>query len=105
MNKIREKLQRFMIGRYGMDQLGQFIMYAVLVLIFLNVVVRVRILSSFLYILELAGFYLPVLTDVFKKCGETLSGKSGLSAPAVLCDGIFQENQIPFHGGPEIPHL
>ena len=45
-----------MIGRYGMDQLGQFIMYAVLVLIFLNVVVRVRILSSFLYILELAGF-------------------------------------------------
>ena len=43
-----------MIGRYGMDQLGQFIMYAVLVLIFLNVVVRVRILSSFLY---------------FKKCG------------------------------------
>lgn len=58
MNKIREKLQRFMIGRYGMDQLGQFIMYAVLVLIFLNVVVRVRILSSFLYILELAGFFL-----------------------------------------------
>ena len=47
-----------MIGRYGMDQLGQFIMYAVLVLIFLNVVVRVRILSSFLYILELAGFFL-----------------------------------------------
>ena len=39
-----------------MDQLGQFIMYAVLVLVFLNVVVRVRILSSFLYILELAGF-------------------------------------------------
>ena len=51
MNKVREKLQRFMIGRYGMDQLGQFIMYAVLVLIFLNVVVRVRILSSFLYII------------------------------------------------------
>ena len=48
MNKIREKFQRFMIGRYGMDQLGQFIMYAVLVLVFLNVVVRVRILSSFL---------------------------------------------------------
>lgn len=39
MNKIREKFQRFMIGRYGMDQLGQFIMYAVLVLVFLNVVV------------------------------------------------------------------
>ena len=80
-----------------MDQLGQFIMYAVLVLIFLNVVVRVRILSSFLYILELAGFFLLYF--------RMFSKNVGLSAPAVLCDGIFQENQIPFHGGPEIPHL
>ncbi len=38
-----------------MDQLGQFIMYAVLVLIFLNAFVRVRILSPFLGFLELAG--------------------------------------------------
>ena len=62
-----------------MDQLGQFIMYTVLVLIFLNVVVRVRILSSFLYILVAfthipvypgAGrLFLAVLPDVFKKCG------------------------------------
>ena len=44
-----------MIGRYGMDQLGQFIMYAVLALIFLNAFVRVRILSPFLGFLELAG--------------------------------------------------
>lgn len=55
MNKLREKFQRFMIGRYGMDQLGQFIMYAVLALIFLNAFVRVRILSPFLGFLELAG--------------------------------------------------
>ena len=88
MNKIREKLQRFMIGRYGMDQLGQFIMYAVLVLIFLNVVVRVRILSSFLYILELAGFFLLYFRMFSKNVGKR-----------------YQENQIPFHGGPEIPHL
>ena len=70
MNKIREKLQRFMIGRYGMDQLGQFIMYAVLVLIFLNVVVRVRILSSFLYILELAGFFLLYFRMFSKNVGK-----------------------------------
>ena len=38
-----------------MDQLGQFIMYAVLALIFLNAFVRVRILSPFLGFLELAG--------------------------------------------------
>ena len=66
MNKIREKLQRFMIGRYGMDQLGQFIMYTVLVLIFLNVVVR----SSFLYILELAGFFLLYFRMFSKNVGK-----------------------------------
>ena len=69
MNKVREKLQRFMIGRYGMDQLGQFIMYAVLVLIFLNVVVRVRILSSFPVYPGAGRLFLAVLPDVFKKCG------------------------------------
>ena len=53
-----------------MDQLGQFIMYAVLVLIFLNVVVRVRILSSFLYILELAGFFLLYFRMFSKNVGK-----------------------------------
>ena len=54
MNKVREKLQRFMIGRYGMDQLGQFIMYAVLVLIFL----------------ELAGFFLLYFRMFSKNVGK-----------------------------------
>ena len=53
-----------------MDQLGQFIMYAVLVLIFLNVVVRVRILSSFLYILELSGFFLLYFRMFSKNVGK-----------------------------------
>ena len=53
-----------------MDQLGQFIMYTVLVLIFLNVVVRVRILSSFLYILELAGFFLLYFRMFSKNVGK-----------------------------------
>ena len=74
MNKIREKLQRFMIGRYGMDQLGQFIMYTVLVLIFLNVVVRMWIILQIGIVLipvypGAGRFFLAVLPDVFKKCG------------------------------------
>lgn len=55
-----------------MDQLGQFIMYAVLVLVFLNVVVRVRILSSFLYILELAGFICLYLRMFSKMWGNAI---------------------------------
>ena len=71
MNKVREKLQRFMIGRYGMDQLGPvYNVCPLLVLIFLNVVVRVRILSSFLYILELAGFFLLYFRMFSKNVGK-----------------------------------
>lgn len=55
MNRFRERFQRFMIGRYGMDQLGQFIMYAVVALILANVFVRAWIPSMCLDILELAG--------------------------------------------------
>ena len=51
MGKFREKLQRFMIGRYGMDQLNQFLLYAVLAVILINLFVRVWPLE----LLELAG--------------------------------------------------
>lgn len=51
MGKFREKLQRFMIGRYGMDQLNQFLLYAVLAVILINLFVRVWPLE----VLELAG--------------------------------------------------
>ena len=36
LNRLRDKFQRFMIGRYGMDQLGQFMVSAVLVVIVIN---------------------------------------------------------------------
>lgn len=49
MNKWKAKLQHFMIGRYGADQLGQFLIGFLCVLIILNVFVR----SNILYLLEL----------------------------------------------------
>ncbi len=36
MNNLRDKLQRFMVGRYGMDQLGRFTMYASLVFLLIS---------------------------------------------------------------------
>lgn len=51
MGKFREKLRQFMIGRYGMDQMNQFLMYAVLILILINIFARSRILE----LLEAAG--------------------------------------------------
>lgn len=36
MNKLRDKLQNFMMGRYGVDQLGRFTMYASLVFLLIS---------------------------------------------------------------------
>lgn len=51
MGRFREKLRQFMIGRYGMDQMNQFLMYAVLILILINLFARSQILE----LLEAAG--------------------------------------------------
>ena len=37
---MREKLSRFMAGRYGMDQLNRFMSYAVLVLLLVNFILK-----------------------------------------------------------------
>ncbi|MDD3278549.1 MAG: hypothetical protein PHG16_06655 [Lachnospiraceae bacterium] len=40
MNKIREKMQNFMVGRYGVDQLGRFTMYGALVFLIISMFAR-----------------------------------------------------------------
>ena len=54
MNRFREKLQRFMIGRYGMDQLGRFLFKVLCVLVVLNLFVRFGVLALAVNVLELA---------------------------------------------------
>ena len=54
MNRFREKLQRFMIGRYGMDQLGRFRFKVLCVLVVLNLFVRFGVLALAVNVLELA---------------------------------------------------
>lgn len=54
MSRLREKFQRFMMGRYGADHLSQFMVWVVLILIVINVLVRGALGSTVLSILELA---------------------------------------------------
>ena len=54
MNRFREKLQRFMIGRYGMDQLGRFLFGVLCVLVVLNLFIRFGPLGLLVNVLELA---------------------------------------------------
>ena len=54
MNGLREKLQRLMIGRYGMDQLGRSLFKVLCVLVVLNLFVRFGVLALAVNVLELA---------------------------------------------------
>lgn len=45
MNRFREKIGRFMQGRYGMDDLGRFLMIVILVLMAASVIFRSMILN------------------------------------------------------------
>lgn len=49
MDKLKEKLSRLMYGRYGIDQLGNFMMWAVVAMMIFGAVVR----SSLIYTLAL----------------------------------------------------
>lgn len=68
MKDLKEKFQRFMIGRYGaygLDKLNRFLAAAILVLIIVNLFVR----SKTMYWLELIGFvyyYFRIFSKNFK---------------------------------------
>ena len=49
MDKLKEKLSRLMYGRYGIDQLGNFMMWAAVAMMIFGAVVR----SSLIYTLAL----------------------------------------------------
>lgn len=66
MGKFREKLRQFMIGRYGMDQMNQYLMYAVLAVILINIFARSRILE----ILEVAGLVYLYFRMLSKNVGR-----------------------------------
>ena len=102
LNRLREKFQRFMIGRYGMDQLGQFMVSAVLVVIVVNLFVRAALPSMILNMLELAGLFAMY---VFKECGTAVPGEPGISEKAFLSDGILEKGEVLFCGGTQIPYF
>ena len=66
-----------MIGRYGMDQLGQFMVWAVLVLIVINLFVRASLPSTILDTLELVG----LITMYFRMFSKNVGKR-------------YQENQV-----------
>ena len=63
---MREKLQRFMYGRYGVDDLNQFLMYATIVLLLLGILVRSSI-YNFLVLLLIIFYYYRMMSKNHSK--------------------------------------
>lgn len=57
MNKFRDKLQNFMDGRYGVDQLGRFTMFAALAAIIVSFFVAGLIFSTVAILLLVWSYY------------------------------------------------
>lgn len=57
MSEWRRKLQQFMIGRYGTDQLTHFLNICVVVLLAVNLFARTRILYSLAVVLLIVAYY------------------------------------------------
>lgn len=63
---MREKLQRFMYGRYGVDDLNQFLMYATLVLLLIGILVRSSV-YNFLVLLLIIFYYYRMMSKNHSK--------------------------------------
>lgn len=58
--RFREKMAQFMVGRYGADQLGQFISILALILIFINIFVKgiaAQVIHYFVLLLLVFSIY------------------------------------------------
>ena len=69
MDKLKEKLSRLMYGRYGIDQLGNFMMWAAVAMMIFGAVVR----SSLIYTLALVLIVwadVRIMSKNHSKCGK-----------------------------------
>lgn len=70
MDRLRDKIMRFMQGRYGVDELSRFLSIALMVLVVLNMFLR----SSLINLLVLAGliwlYYRMMSKDYSKRYEE-----------------------------------
>ena len=67
---MREKIQRFMIGRYGVDALGKFLLGAVVVLWAINLFANSRILYSWALLLMVYAYFRMFSRNTTKRYQE-----------------------------------
>lgn len=69
---MREKLQRFMIGRYGIDAFGKFLLGAVVVLWVINLFANSRLLYSWALLLMIYAYFRMFSKNTTKRYQENV---------------------------------
>lgn len=71
MQKLREMLSRFMVGRYGVDKLNQFLIYVALVSSVISLIIRTGMITS------LAGAVSTVslVTAIFRMFSKNVNAR------------------------------
>ena len=67
---MREKLNRFMYGRYGLDSFGKFLLTAAIVFIGMSWFVKSRILEIVIYALLILSYYRILSRNTYKRALE-----------------------------------
>lgn len=67
---MREKIARFMAGRYGMDSLGRFTMSLALIFIVLGMFIPNRLINILSWICIFLSYYRMMSRDVYKRSTE-----------------------------------
>lgn len=68
--RLKERLQRFMYGRYGMDSLGQFLMWTAVVCLLLSWFVAGPIFNTLALLLLVWGYFRMFSRNVQKRYQE-----------------------------------
>ncbi|WP_461811917.1 hypothetical protein [Faecalimonas sp.] len=69
---MKEKLQRFMMGRYGVDALNKFLFGATLALLIVNMIFRSSLLNTFSLLLLIVCYVRMLSRNVQKRYNENV---------------------------------
>lgn len=70
---MRDKIMRFMQGRYGMDNFSRFLLAVGVVCLFLSSLFRVKVLNYVCWILLIYLYFRMFSKNVQKRCTENLA--------------------------------
>ena len=102
---MKEKLIRFMQGRYGIDQLSKFLLITGLAVVLLSAFFGETAVSMLFIYFRLGSRDLLLFSDIFKKCTEAVRRKSGISYENIQDKKLVSESKKHLAAEKSVPHL